>query len=371
MTARGIYEAILIELSKVNAPPLKLHEFNYLCNKAINQFINEIYNQYDINQQTTDDIRVLKSTVYLEPKKVSLHYPNNSSNSAEVQHTNAVIPTIDTSGDASIVTNTKLKLSGATYEIYMPQDYLHLLNCVCIYYVAQQNKCYDAGDYIEVPAKRLTADTWSNIMSDIYNRPSPLNPYYYIHNRNQSNDIPTNPTYIQAGSPHTATTIYGTDITSVGYDGTVDTIATKSAPHTSSTAMPASNFNRIITLKDKFGEKDVSVVEKPTALRVSNPTTIRCEIRYGMDDTVYRLVEVQVEYLKSPQFIRLTQEQIDRTADTSQIMEFPDYICQEIINKLVILLMERAQDPRLANNIQINRTIARPTEQQSQTTNQA
>ena len=32
MTARGIYEAILIELSKVNAPPLKLHEFNYLCN---------------------------------------------------------------------------------------------------------------------------------------------------------------------------------------------------------------------------------------------------------------------------------------------------------------------------------------------------
>jgi hypothetical protein len=36
MTARGIYEAILIELSKVNAPALKLHEFNYLCNKAVN-----------------------------------------------------------------------------------------------------------------------------------------------------------------------------------------------------------------------------------------------------------------------------------------------------------------------------------------------
>ena len=58
MTARGIYEAILIELSKVNAPALKLHEFNYLCNKAVNQFINEVYNVYDINQQTTDDTSI-------------------------------------------------------------------------------------------------------------------------------------------------------------------------------------------------------------------------------------------------------------------------------------------------------------------------
>lgn len=141
--------------------------------------------------------------------------------------------------------------------------------------------------------------------------------------------------------------------------------------NTISSGAAASNFNRTIKLKDTLGESEESVVDKPTAIRVSNPTTVRCEIRYGMDDTVYKLVEVQIEYLKSPQFIRLTQEQIDRTADTSQIMEFPDYICQEIINKLVMLLMERAQDPRLANNIQINKTIARPTEQQSQTTNQA
>lgn len=57
--------------------------------------------------------------------------------------------------------------------------------------------------------------------------------------------------------------------------------------------------------------------------------------------------------MKCPQFIRLTQEQIDLTEDTSQIMEFPDYVNQEIINELVHLVMERINDPRLSNNMQM------------------
>ena len=68
MTSKQIYEATAIELSKVQAPALKLYEFNYLFNKAINQYINKVYNVYDINQQTTDDLRVLKSTAFLTPQ---------------------------------------------------------------------------------------------------------------------------------------------------------------------------------------------------------------------------------------------------------------------------------------------------------------
>jgi hypothetical protein len=63
------------------------------------------------------------------------------------------------------------------------------------------------------------------------------------------------------------------------------------------------------------------------------------------------LKEVLVDYIKSPQFIRLSQEQFDSTEDTSQIMEFPDYVNQEIINELVHLVMEHNNDPRLANNL--------------------
>jgi hypothetical protein len=41
------------------------------------------------------------------------------------------------------------------------------------------------------------------------------------------------------------------------------------------------------------------------------------EIRYGKDDEIFELDKVYVDYLKTPQHIRLTQEQIDLTEDTS------------------------------------------------------
>lgn len=41
-----------------------------------------------------------------------------------------------------------------------------------------------------------------------------------------------------------------------------------------------SNFSRTFKL-DLNGEKNYSVVEKPTASRIGNASTVRCEIRYG------------------------------------------------------------------------------------------
>ena len=202
MTARQVFEATLIELSKIQAPSLKLYEFNYLFNKAINQYINKVYNVYDINQQTTDDLRVLKATAYLTPKKWGL---GNVPNAPTANGNGTVTTTTTTDGKTITITRTDSKdassylsanksiqsLHGATYEVEMPMDYLHMLNCVCIYYVSKQKDCWDAGSYIEVPATRLTADSWSQIITDIYNRPSPMKPYYYIHNVNSANTLPT------------------------------------------------------------------------------------------------------------------------------------------------------------------------------------
>ena len=251
-----------------------------------------------------------------------------------------------------------------------------MLNCVCIYYVAKQKDCWDAGSYIEIPAIRLTADSWSQIVTDIYNRPSPMRPYYYIHNLNQYQTLPTDPK---------ATVTTGTGLEEVGIDmnGTYQVtsasggewndndIDTGKAGGTDVTTQK-SNFQRTFKLnlgKDAQGqniEQQVSLVEKPIALRAGNASNVRCEIRYGKDDSLFQLVEVQIDYVKCPQFIRLTQEQIDLTEDTSQIMEFPDYVNQEIINELVHLVMERVNDHRLGNNIQMTQSIARPTGQQQQ-----
>ena len=372
MTARQVFEATLIELSKIQAPALKLYEFNYLFNKAINQYINKVYNTYDINQQATDDLRVLKSTAYLKPHKYGITssnetkpYNNYTSGGSNPEY-NGKRPSADTqyataSSYLSSAHSQIQSLNGATYEVFMPIDYLHMLNCVCIYYVAKQKDCWDAGSYIQIPATRLTADSWSQIVTDIYNRPSPMRPYYYIHNQASSITIPTDPVTGNGTPSDTNPAGYtGTDMPIGGYKVTSDDGAV--ATNTSDGA--GSNFQRTFKLKNGEVSKDISLVEKPTAVRVANPSNVRCEIRYGKDDSLFQLVEVQIDYVKSPQFIRLTQEQIDLTEDTSQIMEFPDYVNQEIINELVHLVMEHSNDPRLGNNIQMTNTIARPTGQQ-------
>lgn len=386
MTARQIFEATLIELSKIQAPALKLYEFNYLFNKAINQYINKVYNVYDINQQTTDDLRVLKSTAYLKPHKYGVTksgeikpYNNYTGDGTNPEYSGKS-PSTDTqyakaSSYLSNVHSQIQSLNGATYEVFMPIDYLHMLNCVCIYYVAKQKDCWDAGSYIQIPATRLTADSWSQIVTDIYNRPSPMRPYYYIHNQASSITIPTSPVTGNGEPSDINPAGYtGTDmparpykVTDNGIDAKGDT--TDSGKVSTDKDKQSSNFQRTFKLSQPLdgGEKleqTISLVEKPTAVRVANPSNIRCEIRYGKDDSLFQLVEVQIDYVKSPQFIRLTQEQIDLTEDTSQIMEFPDYVNQEIINELVHLVMEHSNDPRLANNIQMTNTIARPTGQQ-------
>jgi hypothetical protein len=53
--------------------------------------------------------------------------------------------------------------------------------------------------------------------------------------------------------------------------------------------------------------------------------------------------------------------------DTSQVLEWPDYVCYEIVKELVTLLLENAGDPRLQTNIPINQAIASPVQQQPQT----
>ncbi len=378
MTARQVFEATLIELSKIQAPSLKLYEFNYLFNKAINQYINKVYNVYDINQQTTDDLRVLKATTFLTPHKVELAGRKSSAaKDSAIQNTSAVTGNQDSpeggyTGQAlsylSKAHRSIQSLHGATYEVYMPIDYLHMLNCVCIYYVAKQKDCWDAGSYIEIPATRLTADSWSQIITDIYNRPSPMRPYYYIHNLNQQQVLPTDPrTSVETG---TGLEEVGIDMNGIYQVTHADGGEWENNDINSGTTGGAdiekqnSNFQRTFKLNVNGKDTQVSLVEKPIALRAGNTSNVRCEIRYGKDDSLFQLVEAQIDYVKCPQFIRLTQEQIDLTEDTSQIMEFPDYVNQEIINELVHLVMERVNDPRLGNNIQMTQSIARPTGQQ-------
>lgn len=324
-TSRQMFEGLLTELSKTNAPSMLLTDFNYFLNKAVNSYINKRYNIYDVNQQTTDDLRVLKSTAILKPTKVFETGTNTS----------AITTDLSAAALKNLATG-QAKLFGATYEVNLPLDYLHLLNCICIYKVSKRYKCYNANDYVQFAAKRLVADSWPIVLNDFYNRPLPERPYYYIHNINTSTDLPTNPI---SNTQELDRTVYGTDV------------------------KDDEGLPRTISLKDITND---SLVEREAGVRYGNASNVRMEIRYGKDDSLFQLEGIMVDYIKAPQTIRLTQEQVDLTEDTSQILEFPDYVCQEIINELVHLVMENNSDQRLQNHMAVSQSIAQPVQQQAQ-----
>lgn len=320
MTARQVYEAMLIEMNKVEAPSMLLEDFNYFFNKAIYQYINKKYNIYDVNQQTTDDIRVLKATAVIYPET------NNSYNAED-------------------------SLYGGVVAFNLPEDYLHILNCICDFKVNKQFKCYNKDSHVQFAARRLTSDMWSQIINNFYMRPMYRRPYYFIHNVNilpKEEEKENKKVYI---SQFPTDTFQPHDKNNNTEKYIVDT--------TKDPIEDNSGLNRIITI----GNKKFSNVERESNFRYGNSEPIRLEIRYGKDSTVFKLEKIYIDYIKTPQHIRLTQEQLDLTEDTSQMLEFPDYVCQEIINELVKLMMENASDPRLQTNIPINQTIAQPVQQ--------
>lgn len=386
MTSKQIYEATAIELSKVQAPALKLYEFNYFFNQAIRQFVNKVYNVYDVNQQTTDDLRVLKATATLLPKIA----PSTGNKALDY-------------------------LRGATYYVDMPDDYLHLLNCICLFDVNKNKECWNKGDVMVVGATKLTADSWSSVVDDVYNQPTKKRPYYYIHNQNdihidESSEKESKPLTERNGAMPTNVATDGLhDFSNKIWSAVLDAArkayiaddATKKsvldaattaanddvAATTAITAINsnaevtnadqaynallstqsfigASNFSRTFDYELDDKVETLDAIEKPAGSRHANSSRVKVEIRCGRDKSnIFSLSAVQIDYVKAPQFIRLTQEQLDSDEDISQVMEFPDYVNQEIVNELVNLVMRKTNDPALQAHIQMTQSIARPTGQ--------
>lgn len=314
MTSRQLYEGALVELNKTQVSTLLLEDFVYWANKIIYQYINKRYNIYDINQQTSDDLRVLKATAILTPRINEL---------------------ILDDFDSDVLT------SWENYEVILPNDYYHLLNCICKFKLNKKFKCYPENSYVTYSARRLTADLEPQIINNAYLKPSYKNPYYYINNINSSSDIPTNPYNNIDGT--------GTDMNGV-YNVT-DYLGNNLG----------SNSNLSRTLDISGVQK--STVERSTADRFGNPSTVKMEIRCGNTDSIFELVAVKVDYLKVPQNINLTQDQLDLTEDTSQILEFPDYVCLEIVNELVNVILENTVNPRIQTYTPVTQSISNPTQQ--------
>lgn len=321
MTVRDIYEYALVELNKLNAPSLLLEDYNYFINKAIQQYINLVYAKSEIDQQSTDDIRVLKTSTILEPKLFSSSLASDKT---------------------KLLSNGLFKTS---YYADLPTDYMHLLNCIVEYTIQQSDfKCYNKGDTVHFPVRRLTSDMYTQILNNAYMRPMYKRPYYYL------SAINTN-TVTQAESDR----LYNKPGSLTGMDAS---------------DLPTKEDEEVLALQKgtTLEDKSYGLIDSETRAgdRLSNSSTVRLELRFGNDATIFKPTALYIDYIKSPMYVRLTQEQIDSTIDYSQVLEFPDYVCFEITNIFVRLLMENSSDPRLQTNIPLNTTIYNPAVQQQQ-----
>ena len=323
MTVRDIYEYALVELNKLNAPSLLLEDYNYFINKAIQQYINLVYAKSEIDQQSTDDIRVLKTSAVLEPKLFSSSL---------------------TSDKTKLLSNGLFKTS---YYADLPTDYMHLLNCIVEYTIQQSNfKCYNKGDTVHFPVRRLTSDMYTQILNNAYMRPMYKRPYYYLSaiNTNTVAQSEGDRLYNKPGS------LTGMDASDLPTKEGEEVLALQKG------TIPENKSYGLIDSETRAGD------------RLSNSSTVRLELRFGNDATIFKPTALYIDYIKSPMYVRLTQEQIDSTIDYSQVLEFPDYVCFEITNIFVRLLMENSSDPRLQTNIPLNTTIYNPVAQQQQQT---
>ena len=310
MTSRELYEYALIELNKLEAPSLLLEDYNYFINKAVQQYINLVYAKLELDQQSVDDLRVLKTSTILNPSKLT-----------------------DASDVGTLVGNSLL---GNSYYVDLPADYLHMINCIVEYQAATNFKCYNKNESVYFAARRLTSDMYAQIINNAYLRPTYKRPYYYLNNINTSSTIVTNPRMDEAILDNNNG---DEDKGTVGQHG--------------------SNFSN-----GNYVVPNLLDSETTAGDRLANPSIVRLELRFGKDDTVFIPKRLYIDYVKAPMYIRLTQEQIDATLDYSQVLEFPDYVCFEIVNIFTRLLMENASDPRLQTNMPLNNTIYNPAIQQ-------
>ena len=375
MTVYEIYEDVLIELNKVKAPSLSVSDFLYFLNKATQQYVNEMYNSYEVNQQRVDDLRSLRSTVKLDLEECK-----------------------DQTGE---------NFYQCVYDALLPEDYFHILNCVVQFNVKKHTKCQttESSEYIGV--KRLTSDANPQVISNYYLRPSYKNPYYYINEIDIESESKSGDIFHQKNRKAIDRTykLYKVTIatTNPSFNDTLKFVCEDSSNDKSLSFKElkqhqiAKVYRELLKLKNndpKFQALKVNIVdsntievaipgltkinsendffkitdagnvnfqnEKEAYVRYGNSKRSRIEIRFGKtkDDAIPQYLFV--DYLKVPQRISLTTDQLDDIEDNSQMLEFPDYVVYEIINRMTKLILENVGNPRVQLNTAVNQTI--PTE---------
>lgn len=379
MTARQVYENLLRELNKVNAPSLHLEDYNYFINRAIMEYINRRYNLYDTSQQTTDDLQVLTSSAYIQTDngKLSADIGKAAASTADAN----AVGTISAGALTLPTLLAPLPLANPVYLISTTSGVLvSLLNLPVGY--SQITLLFDVsvgGTLTFQTTNRSQAVSGKMVM---------------MGNANSIFTVP-------AASANVG--IYGKSfkidngvLIEIPFSGNANLVANlpvkgvvNSYP-TVEFSLPENYYHMLncvvnFTVEKSYKCYPAGSLQPFTARRLTadmyaailnnafmkpdyrrpyyyiqnqqGKVTPIAEIRAGDYQEVFSLTSINIDYLRTPQLINLTTVQRDSLTDSSQVMEFPNYVNNEIIKIATAIVMENASDPRIQTHIPINQSI--------------
>lgn len=276
MTLKELWQATWVRLNKTESPSLQIEPWNQLVNEAVWALVNEIYDQFNIDQERTDSLPELNTYV-------------------ELNITGAQASPVTLAGDISdVYSTTPIIVETTTFgrKFILPDNYWHLTSVLITYSSTVNQKCYTTNSAPTYSAKRLSRDMEAAIFNNSYLRPKFDRPYYILY-RN-----------------------------------------------------PAININ--IEGSNKISGVNNSSIEIVTG---NSPTLIPSTIR--------------ITYLKVPTYLTLTYEEAynndiipGSTLDTSPVLEFPNHICVELLNKIVERIRLMTNDPAVQGEIPFNQNVS-------------
>lgn len=80
------------------------------------------------------------------------------------------------------------------------------------------------------------------------------------------------------------------------------------------------------------------------------------QLYYG-NSLKFAVDKISIEYLKKPKVVSLTTIQINTPTDTSALLDFPDYVCNELIKTITKIVLENSKDPRLQTFVPTNKSV--------------
>lgn len=138
-TLPEMYAGVLYEINKFESADFDYSDFNHFINQALELWLKEILEVYELTQVISDKIAplIVSTTVVADPTFYSWN------------------PTVGTD----------------IREKTVPTDYRHVLSCLTKFRYKTATNSFAVNDRRSTVSKRVTGDSWSSILDNRYLRP--------------------------------------------------------------------------------------------------------------------------------------------------------------------------------------------------------